>query len=88
MATPPQQHHWGYATTASPWWLWFGDSMSLYTTDHADIQGFAQANDEQHRDHRYEERRLRPLWGLEDIMHLPISITVYRHRRVPYLYFQ
>ena len=30
-ATPPQQHRGSYATTASPCWLWLGDSASLYT---------------------------------------------------------
>ena len=44
--------------------------------DHVDNHGAAQANDEQHQDHRHREWRLRPLRGLEDIMHLSVSLPV------------
>ena len=54
--------------------VWY--SVSLYTPDHVDDQGAAQANDKQHQDHRHGEWRLRPLWGLEDIRHLPVPLPV------------
>ena len=81
-----QQRLGGYASTATPWQLRH-DSIALmvvawrlgvvvHAPDHDDDQGVAQTNDEQHRDHRHGERRLRPLWGLEDIMHLPVPLPV------------
>ena len=55
--------------------------------DHVDNHGAAQANDEQHQDHRHREWRLRPLRGFEDIRHLPVPLPVSAPMRpLPVLY--